>query len=324
MEKLSIIFSVFNGVKYLDTLIQNVESIDYDNLEVICVVDAHSTDDSVQRYTDLFLKHGDWRIIIQKGNGKLGEARNIGLEAATGEYIWCCDVDDRFDRDMPKEMIESMERYDADISRCNYMRIVASEYDGTLPLVPDKDYEIIVMDREEALHARFEEKMSLTTWSMIFRRRFIDEGLRFISGGVAEDDYFTIMTLSRAGRVCYHERPMYYYIFDDKAGWRVRSTAEEKKAVYDQLIQDFIQRDDPMTEELRSFSIRLALHEAILMDKTEFIRFTRSREFLDEYRNHCKKNKKEMFIFLHFPSLYYRLTRHILLSKEQPKSFAEI
>ena len=322
MGRLSIILSVLNGVRYLDDLIKNIESIRYRDYEVVCVVDSRSTDDSVREYRDSFSVHEGWTVIIQDDDEGLGGARNLGLEAASGDYIWFIDIDDRFDPDMPSVMIENMERYEADIARCNYLRIRKSEYKGGLPEIPEKDYTIRIMDRDEALHERFEERLSLTTWSMVFRRRFIDEGLRFIPDNIAEDDHFTVLTLSRVKKVVYLERPLYFYIYDDGSEWRVRPVAKEKKRVYDLLIKDFEERNDPMIGELRSFSIRLALHEALRMEKKGFLEFTRTPEFLDEYNHYCSKDRREMFVFNHFPTIYYHIARRIIMSRGDSRSFS--
>lgn len=91
---LSIIVPVYNAAAYLpeclDSLLtQDIPSSDY---EIICVNDG-STDDSLQVLRNYAGQHPNI-VIIDKENGGVTTARNAGLAAAMGEYIWFVDSDD--------------------------------------------------------------------------------------------------------------------------------------------------------------------------------------------------------------------------------------
>lgn len=91
---LSIVIPVYNTEKYLDECLLSIlgQDIPGDTYEVICVNDG-STDRSLEilrRYE----KDYPNVTVIDRPNGGVCEARNAGLLAARGEYIWYVDSDD--------------------------------------------------------------------------------------------------------------------------------------------------------------------------------------------------------------------------------------
>ncbi len=99
MEKaLSIIIPVYNAEKYLaecldSCLNQDIPAEDY---EIICVNDG-STDGSAEILERYAREHSNVRFITQP-NGGVSVARNTGIDAARGEYIWFVDADDLIQR----------------------------------------------------------------------------------------------------------------------------------------------------------------------------------------------------------------------------------
>ena len=91
-DKISIIVPLYNVEKYLDNAVTHLLNQTYTNLEII-LVDDGSTDSSGQMCDEYATK--DSRIkVIHKENGGTSSARNLGIEAATGDYIGFLDADD--------------------------------------------------------------------------------------------------------------------------------------------------------------------------------------------------------------------------------------
>lgn len=83
---------VYNCQHLLHKGINSILSQTYTNWELI-IVDDGSTDDSGKRAEEFSIQ--DDRIkVIHKTNGGPSGARNVGLKAATGEYIYFIDSDD--------------------------------------------------------------------------------------------------------------------------------------------------------------------------------------------------------------------------------------
>ena len=88
----SVVICVYNGAATIADCLQGATAHDYPDYEVI-VVDDGSTDDTA-RIASTF----DVRL-IRTENGGLSRARNVGIEAATGEIIAFTDGDARADAD---------------------------------------------------------------------------------------------------------------------------------------------------------------------------------------------------------------------------------
>lgn len=91
MKKVSVIIPMHNSSKHIEECIDSVLNQTYPNIEVI-VVDDNSSDNSI----DIVESKNDDRVKIIKLNKNVGaaNARNIGIDASTGELLCFIDSDD--------------------------------------------------------------------------------------------------------------------------------------------------------------------------------------------------------------------------------------
>lgn len=94
MKKLSIIIPVYNVEKYVGKCLESClnQDIPKNEYEIIVVNDG-TKDKSVQVIEKYITPENNIRLIHRK-NGGLSAARNTGLKAAKGEYVWFVDSDD--------------------------------------------------------------------------------------------------------------------------------------------------------------------------------------------------------------------------------------
>lgn len=90
--KLTIVVPVYNTDKFLEKCLDSVINQTFKNIEIICVNDG-STDGSLH-ILEKYQMVDDRLKIINKKNGGLSSARNVGIEHASGEYITFVDSDD--------------------------------------------------------------------------------------------------------------------------------------------------------------------------------------------------------------------------------------
>ena len=93
--EISIIIPVYNVEKYLDECLNSAANQTFENIEIICVNDG-STDGSLEILESHASKDKRIRIISQENKG-VSSARNEGLDAARGKYIYFMDSDDYMD-----------------------------------------------------------------------------------------------------------------------------------------------------------------------------------------------------------------------------------
>lgn len=84
--RISVVVCSYNGAATIRSCLESLQNLDYPNFEVILVNDG-STDD-----TAAIIKENDFRLISTVNQG-LSNARNVGLEAATGEIVAYIDDD---------------------------------------------------------------------------------------------------------------------------------------------------------------------------------------------------------------------------------------
>ena len=100
---ISVIVPVYNVEKYVDRCISSICGQTYRELEVI-LVDDGSTDGS-GRICDEWAEKDERVRVIHVENGGVSRARNLGIDAAHGEYICFVDSDDWIEADYFEEAV---------------------------------------------------------------------------------------------------------------------------------------------------------------------------------------------------------------------------
>lgn len=92
MKFVSVVIPIYNVEEYIEECLVSVLNQTLKNIEIICVNDG--TPDNSMEIVERYAKEDERIIIINKENGGLSSARNAGLQAATGEYVYFMDSDD--------------------------------------------------------------------------------------------------------------------------------------------------------------------------------------------------------------------------------------
>ncbi len=200
----SMIIPVFNGEKYIDEIMQCIIKQTYKNIEVLFVNDG-STDNTVDK---VLCWSDDNRIrLINKENGGASSARNLGLSKAKGEYIAFVDVDDYIFPDYISYLYELIEKNNADISCCNYLKLNHNEK----LTIKDKDRRTLFNTEEALLDFLYRKKLTGYPVLKLIKKGIID-GISFPEGIAYCEDFIVIMqAIRRSKRVAYGSRILYLY-----------------------------------------------------------------------------------------------------------------
>jgi len=211
MAKVSVIIPVFNAEKYISTCIESLISQSYSDFEIICVDDG-STDNSpriLQQY--MFI---DSRIkIIEQKNQFAGNARNTGMEVASGKYCMFLDIDDFFEKNMIELQVRQIEKDHADICICD-----ADIYDDQTGTFRKSEWLLaksyiphVPFNREEIKDHIFFIKTP-AAWNMIISAAFIKKyALRFQETKNTNDLYFTYAALNLAQKITVVDMVLVHY-----------------------------------------------------------------------------------------------------------------
>lgn len=130
---LSTIVTIYNSSRYISSCIRSLFEQTLDDIEYIFVNDA-TPDDSIKilkaAIDDYPTRKPSVKIINLEQNRGVSNARRIGIQNATGEYVIHCDSDDWIDKDMYERLYHKAKETDADIVGCNFRHEFANmQYD---------------------------------------------------------------------------------------------------------------------------------------------------------------------------------------------------
>ena len=91
-ELISIVIPIYKVEQYLRRCIDSVICQTYKNIEIILIDDG--SPDNCGKLCDEIKKKDNRIKVIHKSNGGLSDARNCGINIATGKYITFIDSDD--------------------------------------------------------------------------------------------------------------------------------------------------------------------------------------------------------------------------------------
>ena len=128
MSKISVIVPVYNVEQYLPQCLDSIINQTYKDLEIICVDDG--SPDNSGKILDEYAKKDNRIKVIHQENGGLSEARNTGLDNATGDWISFVDSDDYVALDYYETMIKAVKENGADVVQCGHS-VFSTQVDKT-------------------------------------------------------------------------------------------------------------------------------------------------------------------------------------------------
>lgn len=200
----SIIIPIYNVEQYLDRCVASVRCQTYRNLEILLVDDG--SPDRCGAMCDAYAQEDERIRALHKKNGGQSDARNVGIEASTGDYVAFIDSDDFIEPDMIETLLRLIEQYHADFSSCG----VANCYQDKTTL-QCKTMEEGCVDGETAFGYILEGKrIAGSMCNKLLDRRLL-QNLRFPLGHIYEDAMFIADLMPLVQKVAYTTQPKYYY-----------------------------------------------------------------------------------------------------------------
>ena len=211
-EKITVIVPVYNVENYLEKCLDSLINQTYKNLEIIVINDG-STDNSGEICQEYAQK--DNRIVyIEKENGGLSDARNVGLDKMTGSYVTFIDSDDWAELDYVEILYKKIIEYQADISVGNYYSYNEDEETYYFHIYGDSYYEKVYDNISifENLYESQEMKSFalISAWGKLYKAKLFDY-LRFEKGKLGEDGYFNQKMYLSVNKVVYLNKGLYAY-----------------------------------------------------------------------------------------------------------------
>lgn len=212
MNLITVIVPIYKVEDYLRYCVDSIVNQTYSNLEII-LCDDGSPDSCPQICDEYALKDSRVRV-IHKENGGLSDARNEGLNIATGEYITFVDSDDCLELDMIEHLYKLMDENKADLSCCQRQEI---DEEGN-KIENDKKHEkLISVGRENCMRDFLcNPNMDTVAWGKLYKAEMFKD-IRYPKGKYNEDVFTTYKIIAKCKKVISSPEQKYLY--------RIRSTS---------------------------------------------------------------------------------------------------
>lgn len=236
----SVIIPVYNVEMYIEECLDSIVKQTYQELQII-VVDDGSTDASNQKVKPYL---SDCRVqFVEQVNKGLSGARNTGLEAASGKYVFFVDSDDYIKLTAIEELVHLMEKNKVDLIRFNGRAFL----DGLNTPIEQNNYDFShrLQEGTKYIHDRFEmnrRTFASPVYLYMLKREVIEKNkLSFYEGILHEDELFTTQiflnshSMVYANAFYYNRRYRENSIMTNQSQERLKRTADSYSIIFKEL-----------------------------------------------------------------------------------------
>lgn len=201
---ISVIVPIYKVEKYLRECIDSILNQTYTNLEVLLIDDG--SPDNCPKICNEYAKMDSRVKVIHKANGGLSDARNVGIDTATGNYIVFVDSDDVIDETMIEKLYLNLTKYNADISECEYV------FTKQIPTkIKEKEIQKDEYNNIEALNSMYVcGGCKVVAWNKMYKRELFND-IKYPVGKLHEDVFTTYKLLFKANKVVHTNEILYFY-----------------------------------------------------------------------------------------------------------------
>ena len=203
MIRLSIIVPIYNVEPYIEECIRSLyrQDIPMTDYEVICIDDC-SPDKSAQIVERLQTEYSTLQLIRHERNKKLGGARNTGIRAAKGKYIFFVDSDDMLKPNCLKRLIEEMETNQDDYIHFNLVQLFPDNHYGKEP-----HFDIDAQQRTGAdlfFSKQLDWREQISACRKIYDMNFLRRNNLYFAEDIMYEDNDFAMRVAAAATKCRH------------------------------------------------------------------------------------------------------------------------
>lgn len=203
MEKVSAIVAIYKSEKFLPKLIESIISQSWENLEILLVNDG--SPDNSGSICDEYAEKDERIRVIHKKNGGACEARNVGLEEATGDYILIIDGDDWLEKDYVEYLMNLIHKTGAEMALTDHIFT-------TRDRVQIENDTIETWTSEEAFCNIIYPKFAIGPWNKIYKASLLKNNhICFDRPWSGEGLYFSAMAAQNSNYVGVGHKKIYNY-----------------------------------------------------------------------------------------------------------------
>jgi len=245
--KISIVIPVYNVAPYIEDCLQSVMNQTWQGSMECILADDCGTDQSMQlieQKLQTYTGQIDFRIIHHQQNRGLSAARNSGIDAVTGDYVFFLDSDDEITPDCIERLAKPLSEHSYDLVVADY-RIVG---DGR-PKPPLSLADGQVLEGREVLSAYRYHKWYMLSVNKLYKVDFLRQhDLLFREGIIHEDELWSFQVACLAQSLYAVRAETYIY--------KIRSGSITVKKNHEQRCKCLTE----ILSQMREFAIRQQLY----------------------------------------------------------------
>ena len=184
-DKITIVVPVYKVEKYLRRCIESILQQTYKNIEIILVDDG--SPDNCGKICDEYKEKDNRIIVIHKENGGLSDARNAGIDIATGKYIAFIDSDDYVANNFISSLYDVCIKNECEIAQCKFKR-VTEDYKEEQKEIS----ETTILDGKSAIKEIYGQNdvYTIVAWNKLYLKNLFND-IRYTVGKIHEDESTT-------------------------------------------------------------------------------------------------------------------------------------
>ena len=218
----SVIVPVYNMESYHAQCLSSIQEQTYKKIEIICVDDG-STDSSLE-ILNSYARQDSRFIIISISNSGVSNARNVGLNAASGKYVAFVDSDDWIDINTYETAVKKAQQTNAEQVMWTYVREYGNTSRKRVIFAGDRTFDEQgcrdLVKRTIGLYGEYlsapdnGDSLSSVCNKLFLRDLIVENKIRFESiseVGPWEDGMFSLHYFASIKRAEYIDYPFYHY-----------------------------------------------------------------------------------------------------------------
>lgn len=285
MRKFSIIIPIYNVEDYIDKCVSSVLGQNYSNFEVILVNDG-STDNSAKKACEYTRR--DARVqLINKENGGLSDARNVGLERATGDYIIFLDSDDYWKDGTLSSIENSLNNKESDIVVFGF-DVDTYNPEGVLVSSRKVTSDSLYINKKNIISIKDKSFLGYA-WNKAYKASLFTDDILFDKGvSYIEDVLFNAKIFSKAKNISIINQSLLHYVQRERPtlGRIYYDNIEEldlrANKAFNQILQSLKVSQDEIKTFLKQNIINRSLWTANIVSNTNTINSTLKRNKLNK------------------------------------------
>lgn len=242
--KVSVIIPVYKVEQYLNKCVESVVNQTYKDLEIILVDDGST--DNCPKMCDEWAKKDERIKVVHKPNGGLSDARNKGIEIATGDFLCFVDSDDSINPQMVEILWKTLTKTDSDISMCSWKKVQDINNPNN-KVYDNENFKIQTFENDEVFDLLYNKKVPLimAAWAKLYKKE-IFKSIRYPLGKIHEDEAVIHEILNNCKKLSYVDYQMYN---NTQRGDSITATSFSKKrlnalSVFKQRVE-FVEKNKP-------------------------------------------------------------------------------